>query len=181
MNYCKLCQKEITGKTNSPNKAFCSRACLSKHRRVLGLDLVKKKCVVCHETFEADKSKHKNRQTCSRSCGNHLAWHDGKGKLKMIKIKPKNCAQCEKEFFSKDKIVKYCSSDCISKARIERNKSKPKPTKQVKKCEICENEHKNKRYCSNLCSIAGRKRKDKKNHIWSKMNKIIKKGVKNGK
>lgn len=175
MKCCKLCHKEITGKTNSPNKDFCSRACLSKNRRILGLDLITKKCVVCHESFEADKSKHKNRETCSRSCGNHLAWDKAKGKLSEMKMKPKSCALCGCEFFSKDKIVKYCSNDCISKARVERNKLKPKPQKEIKKCEICNKEHTNKKFCSNSCSIIARKRKDKKSHIWSKMNGTIKK------
>jgi hypothetical protein len=174
MRKCKLCEEHYDlSQTKSPNKNFCSRACLSKFRRITGVDLVEKTCIVCHEIFKADKYKHKDRQTCSRSCGNHLAWHDGKGELSKIKMKPKTCIFCNNQFFSKDKIVKYCSGDCISKARIERNKHKPKIIKKLNNCKVCQKHHTNKVYCSVAC-----RRSNQKNHPWVKMNKQIKKDKK---
>jgi len=171
---CTLCGKDFDPSvTKTPNKSFCSKACLSKNRRILGIDLITKKCTVCGESFEADKSKHKNRETCSRSCGNYLAWEVGKGGLSKLKLKPKKCEYCEVEFFTKDKIVKYCSSACISSARIEKNKLKPK-SKEVKKCLVCGKDHTNNYFCSNTCRLTANRKKDKGGHVWTKLNKMIK-------
>lgn len=78
---CLQCGKEIYGYNNQGHtKKFCSGACSQKYRRDNGLNDVERICVICGKPFIADKYGHK--QTCGKSCGNKLAWKNGKtGKI----------------------------------------------------------------------------------------------------
>lgn len=64
---CDYCGEEYEYYTSS---RFCSNACKSAHRRDSGVDDVEHECVICGETFMANK--YAGRETCSKSCGGKL-------------------------------------------------------------------------------------------------------------
>lgn len=65
-----------------------------------------------------------------------------------------NCHYCNKEFYSKNHITKYCSYRCRNNAQMERRKQRNQAEK-IKKCINCNGTFKAKRadtkYCSNAC------------------------------
>ncbi len=155
---CETCGEKFNAETTkTPNKKFCSKACLNKHRRITGVDLVTRKCVECGKKFEMDKSKNKDRVTCSRSCGSIVAWNEGKGKLASMKTKLRPCAQCGEKFRPHygDKKVKYCSPDCRRAARPGKE-LEPNCIKCGKKKQNAKN-----RYCK-ACLPAAQERAIKK-------------------
>lgn len=74
---CQQCGKQFTTVNNKGvTKRFCSGACSQKYRRENGLNNTTRTCVVCGKGFITDK--YGKAITCSRSCGNKLAWRNGK-------------------------------------------------------------------------------------------------------
>jgi hypothetical protein len=66
---CPSCSK--TFKTNSiANQKYCCNKCKSKHRRQIGIDNTKGKCIVCGKDFSYNK--YILNLTCSRECLNVL-------------------------------------------------------------------------------------------------------------
>lgn len=74
---CQQCGKSfITVNNKGVTRKFCSGACSQKYRRDNGLNNEERTCVICGNPFMADR--YRNKQTCSRSCANKLAWKNGK-------------------------------------------------------------------------------------------------------
>lgn len=73
-NICQLCGIEFVSK-HLPKK-FCSGKCAQKYRRLNGLNNIDAICEVCGKTFITDK--YRPHRTCGKSCGNKLAWKEGK-------------------------------------------------------------------------------------------------------
>lgn len=65
---CSLCGKQYET-TKYANAKFCSNNCKSAHRRLTGIDNVKRNCVVCGVEFECNKYTHQRK--CKRGCKNH--------------------------------------------------------------------------------------------------------------
>jgi len=74
---CQQCGKQFTTKNNrNCTRKFCSGACSQKYRRQNGLNNIETICEICGKTFITDK--YRPSRTCGRSCGNKLAWQEGK-------------------------------------------------------------------------------------------------------
>lgn len=68
---CTNCGKEYIGESKGTN-SFCSNACKSAHRRASGVDDEERECVICNNTFIANR--YSKTQTCSKSCHAALIW-----------------------------------------------------------------------------------------------------------
>ena len=64
---CEYCGKQFDGR---PYSRFCSNACKSAWRRASGIDDIAFTCVICGETFYANKFS--KQLTCSRVCAGRL-------------------------------------------------------------------------------------------------------------
>ena len=132
MNKCLNCSKEVKNK-------YCNVSCQNKHLHASRTDKrygkiinISLQCYTCNKTFNKttrEKSKLHTKNYCSRSCANTRVHSDETKlkiknslakkpkKLKIIKLElPKNCVECNKEFFDKKK--KCCSKECVKKRMI---------------------------------------------------------------
>lgn len=65
---CKQCECDFKPKTYT--QEFCSNKCKTKHRRLSGIDDIKKECIVCGCEFTGNK--YSKTQTCGHKCGREL-------------------------------------------------------------------------------------------------------------
>ena len=65
---CIVC--DTTFKSKMTFAKFCSNNCKSHHRRITGVDNVKRICEYCNEEFTVNK--YSSAKTCSRSCTNRM-------------------------------------------------------------------------------------------------------------
>lgn len=76
---CLVCGTEYDAPISHKEKGmYCSNKCKSKYRRDNKLDHIKKKCVVCGESFM--DSKYGKRKTCSQDCKIKLFLYNRDGK-----------------------------------------------------------------------------------------------------
>lgn len=68
---CENCGTKFHSKKLSRTK-FCSNACKSARRRLLGLDNIETECCICKSLFT--KNKYSKCLTCSRTCAAELQW-----------------------------------------------------------------------------------------------------------
>ena len=72
---CECCGEIFEGVNNGVNR-FCSNKCISRFRRMNGLDNVVRKCVTCGKEFSTNK--YKKTINCSKSCSSKMKWENRK-------------------------------------------------------------------------------------------------------
>jgi hypothetical protein len=115
-----------------------------------------KKCSFCNTPFTKTGSGSVHAKYCSLPC-RLMAYkkrHSDAIKQSRVNLSVV-CSCCGKEFFTTNKIVKYCSQECSYEMRLRKNRN-PIAEKSFKKtCPVCKDEfvteNKNRNYCSDFC------------------------------
>jgi len=63
---CEQCGVKYMTKTHGNSNRFCSKSCVSKHRKLSGIDDIISICALCGNEFK--KNKYVNKKYCSNDC-----------------------------------------------------------------------------------------------------------------
>lgn len=72
---CFYCKSEFDAKING--NIFCSNKCRAAHRRLLGVDNIKRSCIACGKEFTSNK--YKKQLACSKKCGGEVGGNARRG------------------------------------------------------------------------------------------------------
>lgn len=109
VNVCPVCKGEFQTTCNTKEKKVCSRSCTSIYANNLQAERRKNRipvlqdCQMCGTPFEVKKKTKDGIVGCSPRCRFQL------------RVGPRNCAYCGKEFMPKSEISKCCSVQCAGK------------------------------------------------------------------
>lgn len=163
---CVYCGKEfIVGKSRKTQK-YCSTTCKAKDME----NKVTKSCVICGSTFEVKFSTQDKSATCSKNCSKIYQETLREKRAKSRRVQ-KECVVCGNEYTivkSRDEregfTSKFCSNDCKNQWQKEnkRGENHPSWSRELIKCEWCDNEFYEKQYKLNndkhhFCSVECRK------------------------
>jgi len=136
-------------------------------------NLIKKDCLHCGKPFEFPNWQKYRRKYCSPTCA-HAAT-----KITKDTRKEKSCKLCGKKYLPTNWNQKYCSRECLYKARTK---------KKLINCKYCGNsfyrQRRNSKFCSSVCANTYKKgrtkggkkstEKTKRNHLDNLWSEIVK-------
>jgi len=125
---CSYCSKAITRKSSELSRvrnSFCSHSCSASFNNQK--EKIELKCDQCSTIYKITPQKYKKKSKnihsfCSRRCSDAFRLEGKRTKQKKVAVKRKKrekyfiCPFCQREFLSCDKIRKFCSGSCRSRA-----------------------------------------------------------------